>query len=250
MKIQYASDLHLEFSDNKNYLKKHPLKPCADILVLAGDIMTFRSIGKNEDFFDKISDDFKTIYWLPGNHEYYHSDLSLKYGHFNEKIRDNLFLVNNSVVKTDAYCLIFTTLWSHIHPPNELYVKSRLNDFHLISFQDDALTVPIYNQLHLDSLSFLKNALQEIKDRKTVVVTHHVPTYQNYPDMYKSSPLNDAFTVELSSLITEMQPDVWIYGHSHYNTPVFKIGNTLLTSNQLGYVHMGEHKDFKPHVTV
>jgi len=38
MKIQYASDLHLEFSDNWSYLKKNPIKVVGDILVLVGDI--------------------------------------------------------------------------------------------------------------------------------------------------------------------------------------------------------------------
>ena len=38
MKIQYASDLHLEFSDNWSYLKKNPIKVVGDILVLARDI--------------------------------------------------------------------------------------------------------------------------------------------------------------------------------------------------------------------
>ncbi|WP_205685681.1 metallophosphoesterase [Flavipsychrobacter stenotrophus] len=73
LKIQYCSDLHLEFRENNAILKRNLIPPMGQVLILGGDIMLFSEMHRNQDFFNYVSDNFETTYWIPGNHEYYHS---------------------------------------------------------------------------------------------------------------------------------------------------------------------------------
>ncbi|MGC1244306.1 MAG: metallophosphoesterase [Chryseosolibacter sp.] len=94
MTFQYCSDLHLEFPINKKYLKANPIKPEGEILLLAGDIIPFAEIEKENDFFNFLSDSFEHTYWIPGNHEYYRSDISERTGAFHGRIRSSVSLLN------------------------------------------------------------------------------------------------------------------------------------------------------------
>ena len=123
MKIQYCSDLHLEFPENKKFLLDNPIKPIAEILVLAGDIVPFANLDQHQDFFDYLSNHFEVVFWIPGNHEYYHSDIHQRTGSSEEKIRENVILLNNQVKSFGETKLIFSTLRSYISPQNKFEIQ-------------------------------------------------------------------------------------------------------------------------------
>lgn len=244
MKIQYCSDLHLEFPENKNFLKQKPVLPVGEILILAGDIVPFSLMDKHKDFFNYVSDNFKTTYWIPGNHEYYYYDAAKKCGVLNEKIRSNVFLVNNTTVEHENIRFIFSTLWSKISPAYEWDIERNVSDFQVIKFNKYRFSAMQFNQLHEESFAFIASELKRNKGNKTVLATHHVPTFLNYPEMYKGSALNGAFAVELFDLIDTTGPDFWIFGHHHFNVPDFTIGRTKMLTNQLGYIIQNEQRGY------
>jgi len=241
MKIQYCSDLHLEFPKNKEYIRINPIKPEADILILAGDIVPFAVIDEHQDFFDYLSDNFKMTYWIPGNHEYYYFDAVNKSSTFSENIRNNVILLNNTAVQHQDTKFIFSTLWSKISLANQWNIERGLSDFHVIKYNGNRFTAEVFNQLHSDCINFINQELLVENASKTVVITHHVPTFMNYPEIYKGSVINEGFAVELFETIEASKVEYWIYGHSHYNTADFKIGKTQMLTNQLGYVQRNEN---------
>lgn len=212
---------------------------------LKGDIITFYDFEKASEFFDFACDQYSAVYWVPGNHEYYGSDITDKPIPLCEKIRENLFLVNNHAVDYDGVSLVFTTLWSRISPHHEWDIQRSVSDFSAIRYKDEKFTARNFSLLHEESLSFLSNALHERKGGPVVVVTHHVPSLMNYPQVYKNSLLTEAFAVELFDLIMDTEAECWIYGHHHINTPEFNIGKTRILTNQLGYVRQYEHRSFR-----
>jgi predicted phosphohydrolase len=241
--VQYASDLHLEFAANRSYLDENPILPVGEVLVLCGDIVPFAIMDKHARFFDYISDNFTAAYWMPGNHEYYGVDAQRVSGPLFKEIKHNVFLVNNTTAVHKEVTLIFSTLWSHIKPTNEQQVAQQLNDFDMIQYNGGPLTVEHYNQMHQGDLGFITSALELCKG-KTLVCSHHAPTFTNYPDSYKNHALQNALGTELKGFIEKAAPDGWVYGHHHTNIPDFFIGKTLMATNQVGYVQYQQHTRF------
>lgn len=252
MTIQIASDLHLEFLDNRKFLKENPLIPKGDILILAGDIVPVYLKDRPEfmSFFNFCSDHFKWTYWIAGNYEFYNTDMADYKGHFVEDILPNVQFVNNYHVKNHEADIVLTTLWTKISNRKSDQIKWQMNDFHKIRLHGKLFTPEDSTALFEQNLAFIEKALSKPKQNKRLIVTHHVPTMRNYPAAYKGSPLNEAFAVDLDALIEGSDIDFWVYGHHHSNTAEFSIGETKLITNQLGYTWLGENHGFSSELII
>jgi len=247
MKIQYASDLHLEFADNWRFLKENPLKVTGDILILAGDIGYLGDENyANHPFWDWASENYQQVIACMGNHEFYkYYDISTLHDGCRIPISDNVNSYYNAVVHIGDIDIILSTLWAKIPLREAYYTERVISDFHRILYNGELLTFADFNREHERCLAFVKKAVEESTAKCKIVVTHHVPSFKMQCPKFADSLANGAFTVELEDFIKAHDIDYWIYGHSHYNVDV-TIGNTRCLSNQLGYVFHNEHLTFDP----
>lgn len=247
LRIQYVSDLHLEFPQNRQWLAKHPLEVTGDILLVAGDSAYLDLPDSNSDtysayqFWDWASEHYKQVIVCFGNHDFYgYYDLATMSNGFCKEIRHNVYAYYNNVVHLDGIDLIVSTLWSKIKPYDAFLTEKNVSDFYRIKYNGHRLTADDFNREHERCLAFIEQAISESDAEKIIVVTHHVPTQLCTAVEFKNSTINGAFTVELGEFIADHRIDYWIYGHSHRNIKA-QIGETLIMSNQLGYVSDNEH---------
>ncbi len=245
MKIQYASDIHLEFADNWSYLKRNPIIVAGDILILAGDIGYLNDENyTTHPFWNWASENYKQVIVALGNHEFYkYYDISTLKDGFYQEVRHNVHCYYNGVVHLEDVDIIISTLWANIRLEDAYYTEHCISDFRRIMYGDEPLTFAEFNKEHQRCLDFIKRSVSASGAKRKIVVTHHVPSFQMLSSEFKGSRANGAFTVELADYIEQSGIDYWIYGHSHRNIDV-TIGATKCVCNQLGYVFAQEHTDF------
>lgn len=245
--IQYASDLHLEFPENADYLAQHPLQVAGEVLVVAGDS---HYLGSKEctkhPFWDWASDHYEQVAVIPGNHEFYGGfDLDGMHEGWRLRIRSNVAYHYNDTLTFGDTELILSPMWSTINIEMALHTQAAVNDFRRIRCSDRLLDWVRFNEEHFRCFHFLHNAIRRSAVAHIVVVTHHLPSFELLAPEFLGSPLNGAFVTDLHGFIKASPVEYWIYGHSHRNIDRM-IGRTQCLSNQLGYVSHGEHLSFDP----
>lgn len=240
MLIQYLSDIHLEFMTK---VPKIIVK--ADVLCLAGDI-GYPYSGIYKDFLIKMNRDFKKVFLITGNHEYYNSE---KYGDhsmndvntmINSIIKfhklENITFLNNSYEVYNDIIFVGTTLWSNIQSQNMNDI-ALMNDFKQI----ENMTYDTYKLLHLKCCNFIENALVDInkddkykdKNNKIVMMTHHLPSFKLIDEKHALSDFNCFYASNCDKYFVE-PIKAWIYGHTHTPNQTI-INNIKFACNPKGY---------------
>lgn len=247
MKIQYASDLHLEFDSNTKFLKEHPLEVVGDVLVLAGDILIFgERLMQEHPFWDWCSDHYSHTLIVPGNHEYYNRVSMLStLNHFAYPLRRNVTYLNNRSVVLGDTELFFTTLWTRVSDEQLAGVQVSMSDCHRIAYDKNLMLATDYARAHDKCITWLKDALARSTAPHKVIVTHHCPIVAEDP-RYGDNGLSSAFVIDLEEFITSSGVDYWIFGHTHWNAMRgTRLGVTTLLTNQMGYLTQGGEEGFE-----
>jgi len=225
MKIQIASDLHLEFYSNYTMIvEDKALKPVGEILILAGDIFKYSNFQVMIDFMSVYGPQFDKIFFVPGNHEFYNAHIHRNFPGELPK----LVVLDNDAYYTDGLRIIGSTLWSGVTKNGPNYV----NDYSQIR----GFTPIEENYQHQFCRDYLKNELEQPHDGKTIVVTHHLPLLECIDSRYFNSPSNQCFASDQSKLMIDNKVDLWVHGHSHSFMDEV-LYDTRHVRNPLGYEH-------------
>jgi hypothetical protein len=248
MYLKLISDVHVEWGPSFT-VPSTPLDP-ETVLILAGDIDNCDNYKKTVESVIH-STNFLAYILIPGNHEYYGHDfinaqekfLELE-EYFNSNDFSNVWFSSTAAaVIIEDTTFIYGPMWTDggNTPRDRKITQAMLSDFRVITKDFNTWTVDDMSVEFFRFVDCLTKYLSIITTPKTVLVTHHLPTYQAIAREFKTSPANGGFAVELSKYVDPdllAKVDVMCFGHTHVSVKkkVF-IGNkkVQLLCNPRGY---------------
>lgn len=235
MKIITYSDLHLEFG-----LEFYPpAHSDADVMILAGDIFTFRDTAPLDRFLAEWE---KPVIFVAGNHEYYHGHpmerAELDFQYWLAAHHPHVSFLQNEAVEIGGVHFFGGTMWTDFDQANQkamINAMQQMNDYRCIKITEGkALTPADTLALHEAFVAALTAWFEQDLVGERVVISHHAPVF-NPRTRHGDSLLRYAFnSLDMEPLIRQYQPALWVYGHTH-ECDDQRIGRTRILSNQLGY---------------
>ena len=254
LRVQVASDLHLEFI-RRRFPGERVIKPQpdADLLVLAGDIDS--GLGVLGAFGDWPV----PILYVIGNHESY----GRVYDEDRETLRascagTSVVLLDQDVVTAGDLAAWFPawassraddlprvrfvgcTLWTGYrysacgksHEAQMDVAERGLNDHRLIRLSTGPFDAQAALACHEADSAWLHGELSRPFDGDTFVITHHAPSERSVHPRFQGDPLTGAFVTDLPELLAQAQ--AWVHGHHHDSSDYVERGCRVVC-NPRGY---------------
>lgn len=226
MRINYFSDVHLEFGE-----QSLP-ETDADIVVAAGDIGIFK---QGVEWLKSID---KPIIYVAGNHEFYGYEYQQVIGMLrNECVGTQIHFLEKDQFIYQGVRFLGCTLWADIFAEGEKKAEvlgKTLNDFRKVRFGNEGFNQKHFAALHQEAKTWLQSQLAQPFDGQTVVVTHHAPTEWSWIET-PNSLKKLAYCNDLKPLFHEYEIAAWFHGHVH-NMGDYRIADARILSNTRGYV--------------
>ena len=244
MRLQIASDLHLEYRPTETFEKL--LEPSAPILALLGDIAPL-SHPNLKPFLQWCSERWETILWIPG-----HTELFFEAGNLDPMMSlksslhrmsmitrpfSNLHLLHrDAMTSSDGIFVLGLTFWkfprdgTRLWSPASGYVEAEASPL-----PDEAA-----KQMFHEELNWVRAMLKTQKH--PVVILSHIAPVTFMQEEWLGDPESSIRFPDIEVLLKE--PLVaWICGHSHstaefsktWNDAIGGSGTVLVATNGLGF---------------
>ena len=281
MKIQLLSDLHLEVHP---HFRPRPA-PGADVLVLAGDIGSYQDgsmLAATGDLDFGLARFAPSQGWpvpvlfVPGNHEYDSLDFDTTHARLRATCeRLGITWLERELLVLGGVRFVGTTLWTDfdaLAPPADgprgpdmtQLLRLREKAFRAANFylrktgstrHGEPMLAEQVREVALECQQWLRSALAESFDGKTVVVTHFAPSLQSADPRYGLTPGTAGFCNALDELLP--LADFWLHGHLHAPSDYRPAAVTSRTgkscrvvANPLGYARKGEQAGFREQLLI
>ena len=230
MKINYFSDIHLEFG-----WLEFPHTD-ADVVVAAGDI------GIGAEAVNWLARAPQPVLYIAGNHEYYGGDLNKT----KEEIRSACVGTNVTFLECEQQVIgdvrfIATTLWTDFAVAGDrrgaMHIAQRfMPDYRAIqASQGEPFTPQRALELHHRNLAWLQAQVGKSQAFTNIVISHHAPSPRSIAARYRGNLLNPAFITDLEGMIAGNNIALWVHGHTHTAFD-YTLRGTRVGRNPRGYL--------------
>ncbi len=246
MKFRIMSDLHLDYCYIAGGINLPELDDDAStILLVPGDICEGNNTALLIEFLTMMSNRFKEVIFILGNHDYYMTDMLTHVQRIKELAENfyNVTFLHRSVIPKEFpdtnTVIIGSTLWTDFNNEDVIaYVDASryMSDYTCIRYDGKPLgSHNILDEHHAD-LKYIKYQLKQYEGWNTIVITHHAPSPLSITERYKGDFTNAYFISDIHDIIDEYKPNVWIHGHVH-SFHDYLIDSTRVICNPVGYRH-------------